>query len=90
MLAHPAIILLIDTDLNAANGYETKMSPTNHTFPLAESQHNVINPTNPGSALDDGIEHWLDIGRRTANNAEHLGGSRLMLQGLSKITITDL
>ena len=34
MLAHPAILWLIDTDLDAANGYGTKMSPRNRvTFP---------------------------------------------------------
>ena len=34
MLAHPAKLWLINTDLDAAtDGYGTKMSPRNHTFP---------------------------------------------------------
>ena len=33
MLAHPAIPWLINTDLDAANGYGTKMSPRNHSVP---------------------------------------------------------
>ena len=80
MLAHPAILWLINTDLEAANGYGTKMSPRNHNVSFAESQHHVINPTNPRRALDDGVEHRLHIGRRTADDAEHLGRCRLMLQ----------
>ena len=56
------------------------MSPRNHTVPLAESQHHVINPTNPGCALDDGVEHRLHVRRRAADDAEHLGRRCLMLQ----------
>jgi len=41
------------------------MSARNHSVPLAESQHHVINPTNPGSALDDGIEEGCaSVGER--------------------------
>ncbi|TKS58070.1 MAG: hypothetical protein EWM72_03243 [Nitrospira sp.] len=60
------------------------MSPRNKTVPLAESQHHVIDPTNPGGALDDGIEHRLHVGRRAADDAEHLGSCRLMLQGFAQ------
>ena len=37
-------------------GYGTKMSPRNHSVPLAESQQHVIDPANPRGALDDGVE----------------------------------
>ena len=33
MLAYPAILWLINTDLDAANGYGTKMSPRNIASP---------------------------------------------------------
>ena len=56
MLAHPAKVWRINTDLDAANGYRTKMSPRNHSVALTESQHHVINPANPRGALDDGVE----------------------------------
>ncbi len=56
------------------------MSPRNHSVALAESQHHVINPTNPRRALDDGVEHRLHVRRRAADDAEHLGRCRLMLQ----------
>ena len=78
---------LINTDLDAANRYGTKMSPRNHQVPLVESQHHVIDPTNPGGALDDGIEHRLHVGGRAADDAEHFGRRRLMLQGLAQFRI---
>ena len=80
MLAHPAKLWFINTDLDAANGYGTKMGPRNHTRSLTESQHHVIDPTNPGGALDDSVEHRLHVRRRAADDAEHLGRCRLMLQ----------
>ena len=91
MLAHPAILWLINTDLDAsANGYGTKMSPRNHSVPLVESQHHVIDPTNPGGALDDGVEDRLHVRGRAADDAEHLGRCRLMLQGLAQFRVALL
>ena len=90
MLAHPAKLWLINTDLDAANRYRTKMSPRNHHVSLAESQHHVIDPANPCCALDDGIEHRLHVRRRAADDAEHLGRCRLMLQGLAQFCIALL
>ena len=63
------------------------MSPRYHTVPLTESQHNVINPTNAGSALDDGVEDRLHVGGRAADDAEHLGRCRLMLQRLAQFRV---
>ena len=90
MLAHPAILWLINTDLDAGDGYGTKMSPRNHSVPLAESQHHVINPTNPCGALDDGVEHRLHVRGRAADDAEHLGRCRLMLQRLAQFCVALL
>ena len=66
------------------------MSPRNHTVALAESQHHIINPANPRRALDDGIEHRLHVRRRAADDAEHLGCCRLMLQRLAQFCIALL
>ena len=66
------------------------MSPRNHSVSLAESQHHVINPTNPRGALDDGIEHRLHVRGRAADDAEHLGRRRLMLQGLAQFCVALL
>ena len=63
------------------------MSPRNHSVPLMESQHHVIDPTNPRRALDDGVEHRLHVGRRAADDAEHLGRCRLMLQRLAQFRV---
>ena len=66
------------------------MSPRNHSVPLVESQHHVINPTNPSGTLDDGIEDRLHVRGRAADNAEHLSRSSLMLQGLAQFCIAFL
>ena len=66
------------------------MSPQNQSVPLAESQHHVIDPTNPGGALDDGVEDRLHVRRRAADDAEHLGRCRLMLQRLAQFRVAFL
>ena len=77
----------INTDLDTGYGYRTKMGPQNHDVSLAESQHHIINPTNPRSTLDDGVEDRLHVRRRAADDAEHLGRCRLMLQGLAQFSV---
>ena len=52
-----------------------------------EPQHHVIDPTNPGGALDDGVEDRLHVRRRAADDAEHLGCCRLMLQRLAQFRV---
>src|SRR5262245_9064587 len=92
MLAHPAIVWFINTDLEEGRvyGYGTKMTPNNQSVPLADSHHHVINSTNPCRALDDSVEDRLHVRRRTADNPEHLGCCRLMLQGLAQFCIALL
>ena len=87
MLANPEMHWRIDTDLDAANGYGTKMSPRNHNVALMESQHHVIDPANPRGALDDGVEDRLHVRRRAADDAEHLGRCGLMLQRFAQFRI---
>ena len=81
MLAHPEKLWPINTDLDVANGYRTKMSPRKTSVALVESQYHIINAANPCRALDNGVEDRVHIRRRTADDAEHLGGCRLMLYG---------
>src|SRR5262245_42830212 len=92
MLAHPAKMRLINTDLDAAHGYGywTKMSPRNQSVPVAESQDHVIDPTDLCRALDDGVEHRLHIRGRAADDAEHFGCRSLMLQGLAQFCVAFL
>ena len=66
------------------------MSPRNHAVTLVKSQHYVIDSTNPGCALDDGIEHRLHVRRRAADDAEHFGRCRLMLQGFTQFRVALL
>ena len=66
------------------------MSPQNHSVALAESQHHVIDPANPCRALDDGVEDRLHVRRRAADDAEHLGCRRLMLQRLVQFCVALL
>ena len=66
------------------------MGPRNQSVPLAESQHHVIDATNSRRALDDGVEDRLHVRGRAADNAEHLGRGRLMLQGLPQFRVALL
>src|SRR5262249_60861371 len=83
MLAHPTKLWRIDTDLFTAHryGYGANMSARDQHISLAEPQHHVINPTDFCRALDDRIQHWLHICRRTANDTQHFGGWGLMVPG---------
>ena len=63
------------------------MSPRNQFVSLVESQRHVINSANPGGALDDGIEYRLHIRGRSADDAEHLGRCRLVLQCLAQFRV---
>src|SRR5215470_7941037 len=90
MLAHPAKVWLIHSDLDAADGYGAKMSLRNHSVPLLESQHHVIDQTNPGRALNDGIQYRLYVCRRAANDAEHFRCCRLMFQRLAQFCVALL
>ena len=66
------------------------MSPRNHSVTVVESQYHVVDSTNPRGALDDGVEHRLHVRRRAADDAEHLGRRRLMLQRLAQFSVALL
>src|SRR5262245_60062862 len=70
--------------------YGTKVSPRRHHIALAKSQQHVVDPTNPRGTLDDSVEDWLNVSGRAADDAEHLGGCRLMLQRLAQFGVTLL
>src|SRR5262249_15125091 len=90
VLAYPAIMRFVNTNLSAGNGNWTKMSPCNHHLILAESQRYIIDPTNPRRALNDGVEHRLHIRGRAADDAEYLTRCRLMLQRLAQFGVALL
>src|ERR1041385_8182143 len=90
MFTHPLNRRRVNTDLDRTTGHGTKMSPRSHNVPLAESQLHVINPANPRRALDDRVEDRLHVGGRAADDAEHLGRRRLMLQRLAQLRVTLL
>src|SRR6266480_3261394 len=85
MFTHPVKPWIITTDLHTDMRYRTKMSARNHSTAFAESQHHVINSTNPGGTLHDGIENRLHVRRRAADNAEHLGRCGLMVQRFAQL-----
>ena len=66
------------------------MSSHNHSVAFAEPQHHVIDLTNPRGALDDCVEDRLHVRGRPADDAEHLGCCRLMLQCLAQLRIALL
>ena len=92
MLAHPEKPWVVNIDDGAASryGYGSKMSPHNHGVPLVESQRYIINPADPGGALDDGVEDRLHVRGRAADDTEHLGRCRLILQRLAQFRVALL
>src|SRR5262245_40610393 len=90
MLPQPEILWLINTDLDPADRHGTKMSTRNHHGPLVESQHHVIDSTGLCRALDDGVQNRLHVRGRAADNAQHFGCRRLMLQRLAQFRVTLL
>ena len=92
MFTHPVILWFINVDLDPASGYGhgTKMSPRHHSICFSESQRDVLDPTNPSGAFDDCVQYRLHVGRRAADDAEHFGRSRLMLQSLAQFGIALL
>src|SRR4030095_3919845 len=89
-LTHPAKPWFISTDLDYINGYWTKMSPWKRNVALNEAPHHVVNPTTLGGAFYDSVQHRLHVRRRAADDAEHLGCCRLMLQGLPQFCVARL
>src|SRR5262245_41616562 len=90
VLAHPAILWLIQTEFDRANRNGTKMSACCQHVAFAQSQYHVIDSTNLRRAFDDGIKHRLHICRRAADDAEHFRCCRLMLQGLAQFSVALL
>ena len=66
------------------------MSPCNRIVPLVEAQHHIIDAANPRCTLNDSVEDRLHVRRRAADDAEHLGRCRLMLQGLVQFCVALL
>src|SRR5262249_6677895 len=89
MLAYPANLWLINRP-HGANGYRTKMGTRNHSVCLAETKHHIIDPTNLCRAFHNRVEDRLHVRRRAADDTEHLGCCRLMLQSLAQFCITLL
>src|SRR5690348_8618146 len=90
MLTYPAVVWFIDPDFGPRDGELTIMSPGKHDVSFTQPQQNVINSTNPCGALDNGIEHWLHICGRAADDAEHLRCSCLVLQRLAQFCVALL
>ena len=76
MLPDPAIVCLTNADPGKTRWYGTEMSPRNRNVAFAEPQQHVIDPTNPGGALDDGIENRLQS-----------VGERLMIPSTSAVAV---
>src|ERR1051325_9188787 len=87
MLAYPAKLGRVDTDLRAAKRYRPKVSARNNGVFLTKPQHDIVNATYSCSTLHDGIEDRLHVRGRAADDAQHLGCCRLMLQRLAQLGI---
>src|SRR5215475_10154085 len=85
MLSHPTPMWRVDSIVEA-DGYGPNMSARNHRIVFNKSERDVIDAANPRRTLDDGVEHRLHVCGRTADNAEHFGGCRLVLQRFGELT----
>ena len=53
---------------------------------IPEPHQRVISSAKLAGAFNDGIEHWLNIGRRGGDHAQDVGAAGLMGKCFSKIT----
>src|SRR4030095_8432526 len=90
MLAHPMKLRPINADTVEGYRDRPKMSRQNHKVPRVQPQVHIINPTNPGRAFDNGVEHRLHVRRRPTDDAEHFRGCRLMCQRLTQLCVALL
>src|SRR6516225_8435682 len=56
-----------------------------HDLAVKPHHERKLSATQPDRAFCDRIEHWLNIGRRTRNDAEYFRRRRLLLQRLSEL-----
>src|SRR4030095_4040248 len=87
MLSHPNKLWRIYANLNRPCSDGTIMSSHRQLVALLKSQHHIIDTTNPYRALDNSIEDRLHVRRGVADDAEHFGSCRLMLQGLAQFCV---
>src|SRR4029450_12987459 len=90
MFTHPVKSWIVTADLDANMRNWTKMSACNHSAVFAKAQYHIVDPTNPGGTLDNGVEDRLHIGGGAADDAEHLGRCGLMFQGFAQFCVALL
>ena len=91
MLAYPAKLWLISTDLDADDRLSDQNAPAQQNSPSVTSRRTTSSiPQTSRRVLDDGVEDRLHLGRRAADDAEHLGCRRLMLQGFAQFRVALL
>src|SRR6516225_7090397 len=64
---------------------QTKGADMIHDLAVKPHHEGKLSATQPDRAFCDRIEHWLNIGRRTRNDAEYFRRRRLLLQRLSEL-----
>src|SRR6516225_5506846 len=64
---------------------QTKGADMIHDLAVKPHHEGKLSATQPDRAFCDRIEHWLNIGRRTRNDAEYSRRRRLLLQRLSEL-----
>src|SRR5262249_5243716 len=74
MLNYPAKSWFINTDpfVGKTYGYRTEPRPRNEIVPVAKSQPQIIDSTNPSRALHDGVEDRLHVRGGAADDTEDL------------------
>jgi hypothetical protein len=60
------------------------------SFTIAENDGSVPGITEPRRALGDGVQHWLEVRRRAADDPQDLGRPRLLLQRVGQSLLQSL
>ncbi len=57
---------------------------------VEEEQSAALRLAQPRGVVEDRVEHGLDVGRRARDDAQDLGGGRLLLQRLGQLAVSSL
>src|SRR6478735_8181800 len=76
----------IDRPFLQTNWYRTVMRAEAQFIAVFQDYACIISVAKLASAFDDGLEHWVDVGRRRRDHIENVRAAGLVGQRLGKIS----
>ena len=71
-------------------GDRSVMRPVNEVFAVLQKDEGIVGVTELRCAFGNGIEHGLDVGRRSGDGAQDRAGRRLLLECLGQLEVAGL